>query len=236
MTMNTGGADDQLETLVGTSAHDVHKRFSRYVSYEELAAEAWLYVFEHPSKVAAWREDEDEKRGWYRLRRDVSMAIERYARASKAHRLGYDIADEVFYSAAQVRTLLPMALFGHVSASGGDSEIRAPRDRAEGGETATAVLDVRRAWELAELTARERQLLVDSIVSEMSQAEIGAGLGVDQATVSRRLSRAMRKMIKALGGVKPRGCPYDCECHEGPLRRRPGVRTNTAGRNQDVDL
>lgn len=226
----TATTDDDLEKLVATAARDVHRRFRGFVDREDLLSEGWLYVYEHPRRMSEYDTDENRKRAGYRLRRDLSMRMERYARDSKAFRLGYAPEDEQFYSSHQVRTLVSLAFSGHPASPNSLSERRVWRDPAEGGDLTTSVLDVLDAW--GRLTDDERALLFGSIICELTQRELATIYEVDPSTISRRIRNALKKMVDLLGGLYPHGCPYTCECHEGPLRQRPGVRTPTSGMNQ----
>jgi hypothetical protein len=53
---------------------------------------------EHKKRWTHYDADENPKRAQYRLLRDLTMHMEKYARKQKAARLGYSPDDEAFYS------------------------------------------------------------------------------------------------------------------------------------------
>lgn len=224
------------DAIIASSANMVKRRFYSFVDRDDLVAEGQLWILLHPIRRRHYEDDEQQKRAEYRLRRDVAMAMELYARCEKAAMLGYDPDDEYFYSATLVGALLP-AIFGdgcEPPRRESDGSV-SRRDPAEGGSWQAQRLDVATAWDTADLSTQEREYLVDYYVFGFSQQAIAEQQGVDQTTVGRRISLGIRKVVAELGGEKPRGCPYDCECHEGLLSIRPGVKSRRSGINQSFD-
>lgn len=217
------------------AANDVARRFYSYVQRDDLLSEGFLWSLEHRKRLEHYDKDENAKRAQYRLLRDLTMCMEQYARKEKAARLGYDIADEAFYSEALIGLLLPSVLNkDYATPRGEESEVRGNSDPAEGGTWQAQLTDVARAWNEAPLAERERGAILMYYGLGYSQDDIATHLGVDQSSVSRRIDSGLRKMNAALGGTKPRDCPYDCECHEGRLRVRPGIHSNDSGVNQEL--
>jgi DNA-directed RNA polymerase specialized sigma24 family protein len=179
-------------------------------------------------------EDEQEKRAAYRLRRDLIRAMEKFARQEKAQRIGYSANDEAFYNEGLIAEVLPAVLRDEKTPPQTPSEGRGNADPAEGGSWMAHLLDIAAAWEEAPLVERERDALILYYGFGKNQTETGELIGCDQATVARRLSSGMKKIIATLGGSKPGGCPYDCECHEGKLRVRPGIHSEISGKNQEL--
>lgn len=216
------------------AASDVKRRFSQYVEWDELLSEGWIWKLSHPGAFKQYDEDEQEKRGGYRLRRDLVRSMEKFARSEKAHRLGYNAADEAFYNEALVSELLPAVLREEKTPPQTPSGGRGNADPAEGGSWMAHLLDVDVAWQEAPLVERERDALILYYGFGKSQTEAAELIGCDQATVARRIASGMKKLVTALGGSKPGGCPYDCECHEGRLRLRPGIHSEISGKNQEL--
>lgn len=219
--------------VIASTANTVLRRFGGYVTRDDLNSEGWLWVLEHPSRVKHYREDEDTKRADYRLRRDLSMTMEAYARREKAARLGYDPADELHYSRAQIAALLPSILRGEYEPPPSALEtVSGTQDGAESGTWQAMRADVARAWDRADLTGDERGTLTAYFSAGCSTWELGEMFEVDQKTAWRRIDSGIRKIVGNLGGPKSRGCPYDCECHDAPLRVRPGTHSRISGMNQ----
>lgn len=105
-------------------------------------------------------------------------------------------------------------------------------DPAEGGSWLASFIDVKRAWESAPLSATERRVLFALHRYGWTQAAVADELMMTQQSVSQMARRGLERLSDELGGAKPLGCPYDCECHEGKLRRRPGAHGFDNGVNQ----
>lgn len=220
-----------IDAVLASAATDVLRRFRGYIDREDLMQEGHLWVLSHDRRYREYSADENEKRGRYRLRRDVSGAMEKVARAAKAATLGYDPADEYFYSMRQIVRLLPAAIANDLTPAERDGEGSRNSDPAEGGNYPAQVLDVAHAWRAAPLTEEERAVILLHVDGESDQV-IADRLGVTRQRASAIRGRALRALVGSLGGVRPRGCPHDCECHEGPLRRRPGLHSPLSGMNQ----
>lgn len=80
---------------------------------------------------------------------------------------------------------------------------QAPNPAHAGGHW-VAVADLRRAWEKAELTLQDRQVLWLRYGLDSYQEEIALDLKINQSTVSRRLDRAINKL-----GLFLNGRPFD---------------------------
>lgn len=223
-----------FDTAVAVAAADVRRRFYGYVEREDLVSEAWIWRLSHAKRFDQYDTDENIKRADYRLRRDVMMALEKYARKEKAERLGYNADDEAFYSNALVGLILPSILHDDYEQPQVDTDGRGSVDPAESGTWMAHRADVARAWDEAALSDKERDALILVYGMGMTQTEAGSVVGCDQSSISDRVNAGLRKMTALLGGDKPQGCPYTCECHEGRLRIRPGIHSEISGKNQEL--
>lgn len=222
-----------VQAVVSLCATQVRRKFSGYVDREDLVSEAQLWILEHPRTMNEYLEDEDIKRAHYRLTRDVTITMEVFARKEKAQKLGYDPEDEQYYSSVLVAALLPAVVLGQLEPPPVESDgSQATTDPAEGGSWMAARADVARAWEQAALSEQDRLILQAYYVEGYDQGTIGQFHGLARQTVGERLKKGMRKIVRELGGERPKGCPFDCECHDAPLRRRPSVHSNHSGSNQ----
>jgi hypothetical protein len=117
---------------------------------------------------------------------------ERYARKEKAARAGYVPDDEVFYSLAVIRELLPYVTGDELPTLPGvyDAKTSVARRSAAGPgmELETAVMDLRRAY---------------SGLDEWDQAVLAAEAEFGMAEESDVIA-AMKRMQRLLGGSKPR--------------------------------
>jgi RNA polymerase sigma factor (sigma-70 family) len=225
-----------VEALVYQVAYDVRRRFRSYVDSDDLISEGWMWVYEHPKAVEDYQMDSNRRRAIYRMRRDISIHVEKFARKEKAQRLGYDPSDEQFYNAAIISVFLPQVVAGDYEMGRTGSEVgQTNADPAESGTWMAARADVSRAWGAANFTDLERSTMLRFYVEGYSAIEIGQQDGVERQSVDERLKKGVAKMTRHLGGTKPKGCPFDCECHEGRLRARPGIHSNLSGMNQELD-
>jgi DNA-directed RNA polymerase specialized sigma24 family protein len=223
------------ETLIALCATDVYRSYFNYVQREDLVSEGWVWVLSHPGRMEHLAEDSEEnpKRATYRLRRDLRIAMQIYARREKAHRVGYAPEDEYFYDRAILEMVLPGVLNDDPEPPElGPGDRRAGSDPAEGGNWLALVADVTSAWEGADLSADERKAALLRHRDGLDFDAVGAALGVSSSEAHRLYSRAERRIVEQLGGQRPADCPYSCECHDGPLRVRPGVHSRRSGAGQ----
>jgi hypothetical protein len=224
------------ETLIAVCANDVYRRFSSYVDRDDLVSEAHLWILAHPTRMAHLEEDsiENPARATYRLRREITMSMEIFARGEKASRAGYSPNDEFFYDKTLVEMLLPYVLAGDPEPPQvpDDDAPRSIHDPAEGNNWAAMYVDVKTAWESIEKDDRDLYVLALRLEREHTFETIGEMLGTSTTEARRTYQGVLRRVVRALGGLRPDDCPNTCECHDGPLRRRPGVRSNLSGVDQ----
>jgi RNA polymerase sigma factor (sigma-70 family) len=223
------------DSALVSAATDVKRRYRNLLEYDELINEAWVWRLTHKKTLDGYEADEQEKRAQYRLRRDLVWHMEKVARKEKADRAGYSVTDEAFYNEALLGLVLPAIIHGETEIpQAEESEVRGGGDSAESGVWLSHVLDVSVAWADAPLTDREREALILYYGFGKSQDEVAELVGSAQSVISDRVRRGLKKLIAALGGEKPGGCPFDCECHEGRLRQRPGIHSEISGKNQEL--
>lgn len=233
--MDVYTVDDSLNVaaVIDSAAWNVVGKFRSYVEHEDLAAVGWFWVLEHPAKMEELQAEESVRLAAWKLDKAVWKEMERYARRERAQKVGFKAKDEVFYTEAMIKSLLPRVLANDPFPERRDrEEIRTPTDAAESGDFLASYLDVQRAWKSDVLTLQERTIVEYLLIVGASQEETAAFVGVTRQTAARSFDRAIRKLQSFLGGPPVGDCPYTCECHEGRLRARPGTRGNDAGRNQ----
>lgn len=193
-----------IAAVIGSQAFAVAQRFKPHADQEDLQQEAWVWVLEHPAKVKEHQANEDVRLAAYRLGQDIWGVMDRYARREKAQKAGYEPEDEMFASDAVINVVLPAVLKGDPTPPARDGErVANTSDPAEGGGWLATFMDVKLAWERADLTDQQRALLVSYYRDEMTQAEIASTLKLGQPAVTRRLKQARAKLIDQLGGPKP---------------------------------
>lgn len=217
------------------AVNDVTRRYYRHISRDDLEQEAWLWYLSHTGTIRQYQDDENEKRAAYRLLRDFTMYLEMVARKERAHGLGYEPVDEQFYSPSHISLLLPAVIHvDHLPPVRGMEAHSPATDHAEGHTWDAMVLDMERAWRDAQIDAQGRRALILYHVDGQSYSEIAVLHNLTPEGARQRVKRAERRLLRELGGERPQGCPISCECHDGPLRRRPGVHSATSGIMQEM--
>ena len=187
----------------------------------DLSQEAWLWLYDHPARVE--RDADKPKTASWRLTRDLGAHLGDICRREKAQALGYKPEDEYRYGKAMVALALPAAIAGTTEPPTFVREEIAKRtDPSEGGNWMALLADMGMAWEHADLTEQQRELLVDYYCEDMTQDEIADMLDVTHQTVSNRLKASTKKLIDYLGG--PAAQDLDEDWIDTRLRERPGAR------------
>lgn len=200
--------DLDLEVAVKAAASNVLRRFGDYVERDDLVQEGWLWVLEHPGTLASYNADEIRRDAQYRLDRDLRMAMERCARAERAHMLGYRPEDEHFYDRGFLIAVLP-AVFDRAEAPPEflrEIGSRAGREPSEEyGNWIVIRQDVENAF--YSLNHADRKVMHMRYDLGMSQQEVGMHFGVAQDAISHREKRIFARMVRHLGGRRPYVAP-----------------------------
>jgi DNA-directed RNA polymerase specialized sigma24 family protein len=208
-----------VDSVVQSTAWNVARNNIGNVTQDDLAQEGWCWILEHPIKMKKHRENESPRQAAYELGRDIWGVMDRYARREKAARGGYAPEDDLFISDTVIALVLPSVLKGDPTPPVRDGErVANTADPAEGGNWLATFLDVKRAWETADLTGPQRDLAVSYYRDGIIQSEIANALGIGQQAVAKRLSKVRDKLIAKLGG---RQAPPD----EPEVSAHPGAKT-----------
>jgi hypothetical protein len=210
-----------VAAVIGAQAYAASVRYGANVDKEDLEQEAWVWVVEHPGKMKEHEANPNPQLAAYEFGRDIWSVMDLYARREKAAKGGYQPEDELFVSDAVINVVLPSVLKGDPTPPVRDGErVANTSDPAEGGVWLATWLDVKSAWEKADLTGAQRDLLVSYYRDSVTQLEISDALGIAQPTVTKRLKAARTKLIDQLGGRKPQDA-------EPQYRQRPGSQHNS---------
>jgi RNA polymerase sigma factor (sigma-70 family) len=194
-----------VAAVIDAQAYGTALRFPGVAEADDLVQEGWIWVLEHPAKVKEYEQQENPKFAAHALGQDIWKVMDRYARREKAARGGYQPDDEIFMSDAVINVVLPSVLKDDPTPPVRDGErVANTSDPAEGGGWLATYMDVKHAWEKADLTGQQRDLLVSYYLHEDTQAEIATQLKLSQQAVGKRLKQARAKLIDKLGGRNPR--------------------------------
>lgn len=195
-------------------------RNGAWLSREDLAQEAWVWLLSHPGEVEA---DPDQPRlvAW-RLIRKVGAYLGELNRREKASTEGYSPADEYFYSASKVAEYLPHVVSGSFERPAFLENTTSRRELSESPDWQAYRADVDRAWKQAPLTEQERRMLLARHVEKGTWREVGAEWGITEPWAKRKTEAAMRKLIAVIGDVRPEveWTYLDSRLRERPAKRR----------------
>jgi len=202
---------------IGAQAYAFSSRYAGHVDKEDLEQIGWVWALEHPGKMKEHEANPNPAEATRQFGHDIWNDLDRYCRKEKAQRAGYSPEDELFVSDAVINVVLPNVLKDDPEppARPDGERVANTSDPAEGGVWLATYMDVKSAYERADLSGQQRDLLVAYYRDEYTQAEIATQLGITQPTVNKRLKQARNKLIDMLGGRKPTD-------REPDYRARPG--------------
>lgn len=222
--------EDNYTTLVRVVSDVARTMTRRYALYgfgnADFQQECWVWLSGHQEKVAHYLAQEHGTRA---VMRSLSNHCQRAGEDHKAHHLGYHSEDLVYYSKAQLRELLPIVYRRDLWAwpeKGEAPEVRAPSDPALGNEYLATLTDVDAA--LSRLGVDDQLLLAafhDEGLTNVLMAEMH---GLSEQVMSYRHDRAVGRLLRELGGPRPRR-EDDDGGHWGAGRH---AQTNAAARAQ----
>lgn len=200
---------------IRAAAGRVSRRYRAYISFDDLAQEAQIWVANHPRRVAETLPDPDapprEQRAAYsRLVRLLERSLEAVARAEKAAASGYEPDDEQFYEFALIDELLPTLWDSDAIHNPPQVETGMPhghRDPAEGPAWPAMVADIEMAWRRADLTPTERGVVSLRYGSGLTVTQVAEASDMSKETVIKHLRNAKYRVAQALHGVRPLRIP-----------------------------
>lgn len=173
-----------LKKHIESSAYLVYRRYRGYVEAADVRQEMWLWATAKEKQI----EDLPVPTLRWRLR-DVG---ERFARQEKAQKSGYHPDDEVFYGLRAIRAVLHDVVTDEPVVLRGVDEADKPAARRAGAslpmEYETAIADLRDAF---------------SALPELLQTELRKEARGDVGADPEMVTKALRRIQRALGGRKP---------------------------------
>lgn len=216
--MNDYYLDGDITPIVEGIATDVGRIYARYgFDRDDASQTALLWLYQHPGKTAQYL-DEGQV-GLRMLARALRNEATNAGEDAKAAHLGYSRDDLFYYSKAMLRDLLPSFFDGeawlHPETPDLDTERRRRAAPAEGGNWIATLADVSRAF--AQLEQDDKDLLRMFHEDPQWSNKGAAGyFGISEQTMSYRHDRAVGRLVKILGGPRPKaqhdeGCANE-EC------------------------
>jgi RNA polymerase sigma factor (sigma-70 family) len=197
---------EEVTEIAASVAKQIHPRYAVYFEPQDLKQELLLWSLNHEHKIVEWLNPDQEvwerKAGIRQLAKSFQREADKICRAAKARKTGYEIHDEYFYSRGVLEELLTnldeieaQQTGMQVRVSGGGS------DPAAGNNIAASVADVRKA--LDQLDPMDRLMVEMKYQEQLTYKQISETVDLSDSTVHRRVSGALNRMVKFLGGDNP---------------------------------
>lgn len=188
--------------IVTNVSSEYHLKFYM-VDLEDIRQELYKWFAEHPHKLTEWEAlgERDAKNLLYRSLRNQALD---YCQRWKAKTLGYEPEDNYYYEPDIVEALLPAVLRQEqdVTAKLNLGRPGKPSAPNEGFNVQAMMIEIDSAyWKLSK---EDRKLLFLRYAESMEYQDIASELQVATPDAIRmRTSRAIRKLINHIGGMKP---------------------------------
>lgn len=207
---------------VKVAASQVARRYRGFVTYADMAQEGVVWVLRHPATVE--KRLEDGRRGEGRLVGALARYMDKQARKERAASIGYKVEDEAYYNRSIIEAALPAIwdneMLVRPPAEEAPEGPRKPANPAETSNWLVTVLDVRSAWEKAEMDTNWRLALAYRYGEGLRLYQIADLLEVSDTTASSYIEKGLRSLTNQLGGKPPYECEGECECGKGRAGRR----------------
>lgn len=204
-----------LNPLVSKSVREtvrsVAKQQRDYLPVEELRQEAWTWVFSNTSKIVNWLEADETPSGKNvrgLLSSSIRVHLHGMVQKERMRNDGTQAEDYYFYSKAVVEEFLPNIFDEYAGASTASSAPRGTfvthsKQPSEGFEYQAMLADIRNGFN--GLAETDRVILSDRYShGGLDTSLMALASGVTERTMRYRLSRAINRLIRSLGGEKPR--------------------------------
>lgn len=187
---------EHLDTIVTPVVLDVWRRYREDVSIDDLQQEAALWWYGPGQKYVERYLTEDVNH--VRLRRSIWRFIARFAEKERAQHRGYKPMDQVRYSAAQITSLLPVAVDpdGIPDGGGFHEGPKVKGNLAEGGDVLAALVDVRRGVAALDFEDQTFLVLTEDLATDWER--IAANTGTLPDSARRRHARIVERIARFL--------------------------------------
>lgn len=219
--------------IVESVAADISRRYRQFgLGQDDASQENWVWVYDHPHKVMDWFDPDitSPKAGEKMLARTLRNHLSDYGEDLKAQHLGYSREDLVYYSKASLKELLP-SMFDReawIYPERNDGERVRGGDPATGGNWIATLADISRAFD--RLDDGDRDLLRMFHEAPVWRNKDAANyFGITEQVMSYRHDAAVGRLLKLLGGPKPKAQHFD-DCDHDYVGTRRSV-SNAAARS-----
>lgn len=189
--------------MVRRIASETARKFPM-IDRNDIAQECWLWFAEHPNKMRLWEEEHERKELEKIVARSLRNNATSYCVKEKAKIEGYQVEDLFYYSKDMIKNLLPTVLSPDWRRVQGDFSGSNMKLVSETGDYMAYAIDIRKAYE--HLTEEEQQLVYFFYTQDLTGEEL-VQISTERPTAAAAMmaaNHAVGKMVKFLGGQKPR--------------------------------
>ena len=200
------------EKLVGHSVKAVATSVARQHHYlvpvDDLVQDGWEWVLRNDRKISGWVDDDDSPNQTSvrrLLKSSLRVHLHNVVMKERYERTGCKPGDFYFYTPEVIEELLPEVLDGHSPTSSADMDVFVSRSRKpnEGFEREAMRADIQAAF--LRLSADDKRLLWDRFAAGGLDVGVIAELSdTTQRQIRYRLSRAINRIIRHVGGEQPK--------------------------------
>jgi hypothetical protein len=183
---------------VQNSVTRVYRNYHLYVEHDDLRQHVWSWWFGEGRKYARRYIYAGEMA---KLGKAVYGQAVKYAEKEKAARSGYRPEDNIAYSKAQIKDLIPLAVDIEAMAETTPVAAEGPKahgNLAEGGNLLASVVDVRRAIDA--LGGADQSFLQGCDSREYDWQRIGEAYHIQADSADQRFDRIAGRIAKFLSG------------------------------------
>lgn len=201
-------ADDLLESIapmINSIAAEYGRRHRFHgADQSDFSQELWCWVLENQDKVQEWLDPEqwEPKAGERMLAKSLRNESSDYGVDIKSQALGYERADLHWYSKGEVKSLLPTVFNPDAWEEPPVSEGRSTKAPSEGGNWIATLADIAQAF--SKLDTEDQVLLRKFHERGWTNKMMAQGEHISEQLMSYRHDRAVSRLVKILGGEKPR--------------------------------
>ena len=197
---------EEVTEIAASVAKQIHPRYAVYFEAQDLKQELLLWSLKHEHKIADWLDSSQEvwerKAGIRQLAKSMQREADKICRSAKAKKSGYETHDEYFYNRGILEELI--ANLDEIEAQQTGMQVRVSgggSDPAAGNNVAASVADVRKA--LDALAPMDRLMVEMKYQEQLTYKQISETVDLSDSTVHRRVSGALNRMVRLLGGESP---------------------------------
>ena len=197
---------EEVTEIAASVAKQIHPRYAVYFEAQDLKQELLLWSLKHEPKITEWLDPDqevwDRKAGIRQLAKSMQREADKICRSAKAKKSGYETHDEYFYNRGILEELITN--LDEIEAQQTGMQIRVSgggSDPAAGNNVAASVADVRKA--LDALDPLDRLMVEMKYQEQLTYKQISETVELSDSTVHRRVSGALNRMVKILGGESP---------------------------------